>query len=266
MENQIFLYGSRLWPHHWHRAGLPQVQLALQVLSFSQVDTYDIWGAAWPRRPPAHNSYFPPAPLAEKGVWLWWLDQVCALIRRGCCCFSLAHQGVTVPLIYGLLLKQCSLSPTHYKFTFTYITACILHTNFPPKKEKKKRQLDSLGPRNSRDLLRAGRREKKQKNTHLGNYQRGLFLPFSNCAQMSTAPKKETNLNVKVSIINHLGERGHPASPGSLSVRWQQTKCHAPWRVCWGEPCGRYLAKWDAEFWICVRNPLMERDVNGRRH
>lgn len=27
---------------------------------------------------------------------------------------------------------------------------------------------------------------------------------------MSTAPKKETNLNVKVSIINHLGGKGAP--------------------------------------------------------
>lgn len=190
MENQIFLYGSRLWPHHWHRAGLPQVQLALQVLSFSQVDTYDIWGAAWPRRPPAHNSYFPPAPLAEKGVWLWWLDQVCALIRRGCCCFSLAHQGVTVPLIYGLLLKQCSLSPTHYKFTFTYITACILHTNFPPKKEKKKRQLDSLGPRNSRDLLRAGRREKNKKTHTSETIKEDCFCPLATALRCPLLQKK----------------------------------------------------------------------------
>lgn len=135
MENQIFLYGSWLWPHHWHRAGLPQVQLALQVLSFSQVDTYDIWGATWPRCPPAHNSYFLRTP-SQKGVWLWWLDQVCALVHVGCCCFSRAYQGVTVPLIYGLFLKQCSLSPTHYEFTFTYITACILHTNFKKRKKK----------------------------------------------------------------------------------------------------------------------------------
>lgn len=74
--------------------------------------------------------------LGKKGVWLWWVDQVCALVRRGCCCFSWAHQGVTVLLIYGLLLKQCSLSPTHYKFTFTYITSCISHTNFQKRKEE----------------------------------------------------------------------------------------------------------------------------------
>lgn len=61
--------------------------------------------------------------------------------------------------------------------------------------------MDFAGPKNSRDLLREG--GGREKNT--GNYQRGLFLPFNNCAQMSSAPKKETNLNVKVSIINHLG-------------------------------------------------------------
>lgn len=70
---------------------------------------------------------------------------------------------------------------------------------------------------------------------------------------MSTAPKKETNSNVKVSIINHLGERGHPARPGSLLVHGQQTKCHAPWCVCVeGGLCGHYLAKSDAEFeYVC---------------
>lgn len=77
---------------------------------------------------------FPGAPPG-KGVWLWWLEPACAPARRACCCFSRAYQGVTVSLIYGLLLKQCSLSPTHYEFTFTYITACRLHTNFQKRKE-----------------------------------------------------------------------------------------------------------------------------------
>lgn len=58
-------------------------------------------------------------------------------------------------------------------------------------------------------------------------------------------------------------------SPGSLSARWQQTKCHAPWWLC---VCvcggGNVGVTWPNEMQslnMCV-DLLMERDVNGRRH
>ncbi len=190
-----------------------------------------------------HITHIFSSPPAGKGVWLWWLEQVCALIHRGCCCFSRAYQGVTVPLIYGyywssVAYRQLIISLHSHTSQHAYCIQIF-------KKERKK-QLDFLGPKNSSDLLR-----RVKKNTPW-KLSKGLFLPFSNCAQMSTPPKKETNLNVKVSIINHLGERGHPASPGSLLVCWQQTKCHAPWWVCGGGLCGRYLTKWDTEFeYVC---------------
>lgn len=141
-----------------------------------------------------------------------------------------------MPLIYGLLLKQCSLSPTHYKFTFTYITACILHTNLR-KRERGNRTF--FVPRNGSGLLEGEGREQK----HLGNYQRGLFLPFNNCTQMSSAPKKDTNLNVKVSIINQLGGGsrcwGGGGHPSSLAYCYGKQK-HRAWL---GRFSGCHLAK-----------------------
>lgn len=138
---------------------------------------------------------------------------------------------MTAPLIYGLLLKQCSLSPTHYEFTFTYITACILHTNFLKKRRK---QLGFVGAQKQRRFV-------KKRATHLENYQ-GLFLPFSGRAQMSTAQKKGgTNLNVKVSVINHPGGKGGtvPVQAVHGCVGSKESAPHIGGRV----RCGRHLAK-----------------------
>lgn len=62
-----------------------------------------------------------------------------------------------------------------------------MHIAYKFPKEKKGRRLDFAGPKNSSDLL-GEEGDGREKNT--GNYQRGLFLPFNNCAQMSSAPKK----------------------------------------------------------------------------
>lgn len=72
----------------------------------------------------------------------------------------------------------------------------------------KKKGLDFPGPRCSSDLLR-----REGKNTSEA-IREDCVCPLAKRTQMSTAPKRETNLNVKVSIINHLGGRGHSASPG----------------------------------------------------
>lgn len=141
-----------------------------------------------------------------------------------------------------------------------------MHIAYKFSKKERKRQLDSLGPRNSTDLLRRG-----GEKTHLGNYQRGLFLPFSNCTQMSTAPKKETNLNVKVSIINHLGGKGAPCesrqSIGTLAAN--KVPMHLGGCVVKGDGGRGYVGvTWPNETQslnMCA-DPLMERDVNGGRH
>lgn len=94
-----------------------------------------------------------------------------------------------------------------------------------------------------------------------GNYQRGLFLPFNNCTQMSSAPKKETNLNVKVSIINHLGERGHPAIVTLAANKVPRTLVG----VWSGGSVGVTWPNETQSLNMCA-DPLMERDVNGGRH
>lgn len=85
------------------------------------------------------------------------------------------------------------------------------------------------------------RRFVKKRATHLKNYQ-GLFLPFSGRAQMSTAPKKGgTNLNVKVSVINHPGGKGGtvPVQAVHGCVGSKESAPHIGGRV----RCGRHLAK-----------------------
>lgn len=92
---------------------------------------------------------------------------------------------MTVPLIYGLLLKQCSLSPTHYEFTFTYITACILHTNV----QKRRKEVLCFC-----FLCVCGGGE--------GGGSADCFCPLADVLY----PKKgDTDLNVKVSTVNHHG-------------------------------------------------------------
>lgn len=85
------------------------------------------------------------------------------------------------------------------------------------------------------------RRFVKKRATHLENYQ-GLFLPFSGRAQMSTAQKKGgTNLNVKVSVINHPGGKGGtvPVQAVHGCVGSKESAPHIGGRV----RCGRHLAK-----------------------
>lgn len=194
--------------------------------------TYEV-----PRDPAAlqHITHIFSSTPPGKGVWLWWLDQVCALVRRGCCCFSRAYQGVTVALIYGLLLKQCSLSPTHYEFTFTYITACRLHTNFQKKK--------------GRSIFSFGWGDKRTTNT----LERSLRLPFSCCtlgfSGYDCTPPKKTNLNVKVSIINHSSkEKGAPCKSRQCAGTMPVNKVPCVLEGGCGGECGRHLAKWDAKF------------------
>lgn len=83
--------------------------------------------------------------------------------------------------------------------------------------KKRRKQLGFVGAQKQRRFV-------KKRATHLENYQGGLFLPFSGRAQMSTAPKKGgTNLNVKVSVINHPGGKGAPSqsrpSTGVLAAK-----------------------------------------------
>lgn len=63
--------------------------------------------------------------------------------------------------------------------------------------------MDFLGPRNRRNLLRV------EKNTS-ETIKEDCFCPLATALRCPLLQKKETNLNVKVSIINHLGEKGAP--------------------------------------------------------
>lgn len=102
-------------------------------------------------------------------------------------------------------------------------------------------QLDFFVPRNSSDLFRGGG---GRRNT-LETIKEDCFCPLTTARRCpALQQKKDANLNVKVSIINQLGEKGLPVGGGGghpLGSAYCYGKRKR--RACLGRLSGRYLAK-----------------------
>lgn len=137
-----------------------------------------------------------------------------------------------------------------------------MHIAYQFPKERK-RQLDFFVARNSSDLFRGGG---GRRNT-LETIKEDCFCPLTTARRCpALQQKKDANLNVKVSIINQLGEKGLPVG-GAEGTLWVQPIVMANGSAVpvWGGFLG---VTWPNETQRLNMHAglLMERDVNGGGH